>query len=98
MYDLIGLTFTVTAVSLPLSGLWASTSLEPAGNGVGQAPQQHQQQPYRAQPFEAHGKKFDSNDTSLAGTTRTANSETELMDLGSFLSDDSDYKGKSYGV
>ncbi|KAE9974066.1 hypothetical protein BLS_003279 [Venturia inaequalis] len=94
MLDIIGLTFTITAVSLPLSGLWASTALEPAGP----APQQHQQQQHRAQTFEAHGKEFNSNDTSLAGTTRTTNSETELMDLGSFLSDDSDLKGKSYGV
>lgn len=103
MLDIIGFTFTITAVSLPLSGLWASTALEPVGhgnNGVnnGQAPQHQQQDPYRAQAFNVHGKDLDSIDSSLAGTTKTANSETELMDLGSFLSDDSDVKGKSYEV
>ncbi|TID18345.1 Pheromone alpha factor receptor [Venturia nashicola] len=99
MLDLVGLTFTVTAVSLPLSGLWASTVLEPASSGGGKPPQhQQQQQQYRAQVSEASGKMFDSNDSNFTGTTRTATSETELMDFGSFLSDDSDLKGKSYGV
>lgn len=76
MLDIIGLTFTVTAVSLPLSGLWAATALEPIGNGGGQAHHQQQHQ-YRAQVFEAQGKALDSNDNSFAGTTRTANSETD---------------------
>ncbi|QDS76214.1 hypothetical protein FKW77_008481 [Venturia effusa] len=96
MLDIIGLTFTITAVSLPLSGLWASTSLEPADNGVNNfhAPQHQQQDRYCKQIFAAHGKDIGSADSSLAGTSKTANSQTELIDLGSFLSDDSELKGK----
>lgn len=88
--DINGLTFTVTAVTLPLSGLWASTTLEPAGNGGGQAVHQL----HRGNVFEAP-QKSDSCD--LNGTTKTADSETELLDLGSFLSSDSG-KEKGYEV
>jgi pheromone alpha factor receptor len=80
--DLAGLAITITAVTLPLSGLWAATSLEPAN----QQPSQ-----YRAAPLEFPFKDIDNG---LSGTTKT--SESELLDLGNFLN--SEDKGKGFEV